>query len=595
MRKNSSEFKTSFVSEAGTFRNNKDYFAYVESDDIACWVAVDGIDSDEEKKSAEIVAQTIFSEFLERPSLSRRKLRRTIINANNALKTESRSVRLKASMVVVISDYTRMIWAVSGNARFYHFRKKRFSFRSKDQSIAQMMVDSGKISDDDINEHEERHNLIRYLGMQGQLRPYISRKMFLNDGDVMLLCTPGFWENIKSIELIDTLKETEDPEELTSNLEEIILGKQNEVLNNYTLGAIFANKVFKDNTEGRLKKFRKIALAAALLLVVIVIVAFGHRQIRAMRARAVAKVQENKRKAELVVKIDENEAKGDEFVKEGKFKNAYTVYQEALNGIKLLDEKQKDMGQEEKLQEKFDITRVIVEGDDHFAKKKYNAALMNYQSADRDAALIIYDRKELQHRIEKTRGYMQVIEMVNQGDYQNDKGDYVAAKQSYTQASSLAEKYSFDSMKDTLGTKMVTLEAKLAESQERKKQYNSAKRFERQGDQKYSAKKYKESLDFFNMAKVSYEELGMTEEVMVIQTKIQNNESRLERYDSASRYAKQGDEKFAAKKFKDAKEAYAIAKSIFTELNMPDEVAAIEPKLEEAEKQAKWINRLFGK
>ena len=59
MRKNSSEFKTNFVSEPGTFRTNKDYFAFMELDDLACYAVADGIDSDEEKESAEIAVHAL--------------------------------------------------------------------------------------------------------------------------------------------------------------------------------------------------------------------------------------------------------------------------------------------------------------------------------------------------------------------------------------------------------------------------------------------------------------------------------------------------------------------------------------------------------
>ena len=38
MRKLNSEVKTSFISEEGTYLQNRDYFAFVELDDYACYV-----------------------------------------------------------------------------------------------------------------------------------------------------------------------------------------------------------------------------------------------------------------------------------------------------------------------------------------------------------------------------------------------------------------------------------------------------------------------------------------------------------------------------------------------------------------------------
>ena len=44
MRKQNSEFKTAFTSEADCDLKNTDYFGYVELDDYACYVVADGID-----------------------------------------------------------------------------------------------------------------------------------------------------------------------------------------------------------------------------------------------------------------------------------------------------------------------------------------------------------------------------------------------------------------------------------------------------------------------------------------------------------------------------------------------------------------------
>ena len=52
MRKENASFETKFISEAGSYLNNADYFAFVELKDYACYVIADGIDTDDMKKSA---------------------------------------------------------------------------------------------------------------------------------------------------------------------------------------------------------------------------------------------------------------------------------------------------------------------------------------------------------------------------------------------------------------------------------------------------------------------------------------------------------------------------------------------------------------
>lgn len=52
MRKENASFETKFISEAGSYLNNADYFAFVELKDYACYVIADGIDTDDMKKRA---------------------------------------------------------------------------------------------------------------------------------------------------------------------------------------------------------------------------------------------------------------------------------------------------------------------------------------------------------------------------------------------------------------------------------------------------------------------------------------------------------------------------------------------------------------
>ena len=54
MRKENSDFNTKFISEAGSYLVNADYFAFVELKDYACYVIADGIDLDEKKESAKL-------------------------------------------------------------------------------------------------------------------------------------------------------------------------------------------------------------------------------------------------------------------------------------------------------------------------------------------------------------------------------------------------------------------------------------------------------------------------------------------------------------------------------------------------------------
>lgn len=123
MRKLNSKFNTSFVSEEGTYLQNKDYFAFVELDNYACYVIADGIDEDKDLESAKLAVTTFIKNFSARPTMNRFFLRKYLRDVNSELIGSSRNVRLKASITVVVTNYSKVIYSVIGNTRFLLFQR----------------------------------------------------------------------------------------------------------------------------------------------------------------------------------------------------------------------------------------------------------------------------------------------------------------------------------------------------------------------------------------------------------------------------------------------------------------------------------------
>src|SRR5690606_948271 len=140
----------------------------------------------------------------------------------------------------------------AGNARLYHFRNGRLLQKSADQSLAQKLADEkGYIME--INQHEERNNLLNYLGKPQKFQPFVSKKLKLIDGDVLLLCTAGLWEEVGQVEMLDALEEVTEPEQYLDVLEETLLSRQKKVINNYTMASIFVNRIYLENKKKKMK------------------------------------------------------------------------------------------------------------------------------------------------------------------------------------------------------------------------------------------------------------------------------------------------------------------------------------------------------
>ncbi|HBF35911.1 MAG TPA: hypothetical protein DDW50_01145, partial [Firmicutes bacterium] len=218
-------------------------------------------------------------------------------------------------------------------------------------------------------------------------------------------------------------------------------------------------------------------------------------------------------------------------------------------------------------------------------------------------ALPNYTRRKLLERIEKAKGFIAVLNLVQLGDSLFEQDKYPEAQEKYMEAKVIADKVSFDEMKSVLDAKTATTTTKSEDEQDKKKKLDSAKLYEKQAAQKYNAKKYKEAADFYNMAKTLYEGLEMTDEVMAVQLKIQDCNKRQDEADSqksaAERYnerlaegkndERQGDDKFASKKYTEAWKLYSAAKNIYIELNSSEDINRIQPKVDEANKKRKVL------
>lgn len=534
MRKNSSEFITGFASEAGTFRINKDFFAYAEMDDIACYIVADGIDSDEDINSAELVSNYIFEKVMKKPVMSRRRLKKYFIEAHKLLNAYSKSVRLKVSLTVLLTDYSKMIWASAGNTRLYHFRKGGLNFRTKDQSISQIMADAGQIAEEEISCHEERNNLTNYLGQSRGFKPFISKKYKLMDKDVIVLCTVGFWENIYSVNMVNALKDAKEPADFIEIVEDDLLSRQNKVLNNYTVAAIFANKVFKENLKDdvRLRIAKKVA---AVLIPVILVVAgfFILRGIEASKAR------------KLVVEYEEN---GDKYLDVDNFNKALESYEQAEQSVKKINDSEK----RDRIETKRKITDLIVKGDEYFQNKDFENSKLNYMNARTQVEFELEDdskkelKKKLDEKIKRADNLISVVKKGSEGDKEFADGEEAMAKANEA-GSSAAKLEGYETAKQHFNN-AIDIYKETKELSDSNLYYDMVKDMD---------SKIKDT-----EAKIKELEQGKKEE----QQKMEKAEKAEELLKKAESFVKDGDKLFKEKKYNEAKVNYNSAIEIYKEL-----------------------------
>ena len=291
MRKQNSEIKTAFTSEADCDLKNTDYFGFVELDDYACYVVADGIDDQLDAVSARLAVTAAISAFSEAPSIGKRTMRACLNAANQALIRETGSkMKLKASVIVVVTNYVKMRYGQAGNVRLRLYRDGFVRYQSTDQSLTLDLVKEEKVAPDKVAVHDERNNLYAYLGQEKEFHPYISKKIKLANTDAIALYTRGIWENIDEGELGDVYAEaSNEPQELVDNVEELLLSRQPKNLGKYTFVTLFVNKVFTDPNKKR--RIRRIIMITAVVLVIIVVAAVILTFLHNRRARKREKME----------------------------------------------------------------------------------------------------------------------------------------------------------------------------------------------------------------------------------------------------------------------------------------------------------------
>ena len=271
MRRQNSTFKTGFISEAGSELKNHDYFAFVELEDYACYVIADGLNDMPDADSARLATQTIILAFQARPSMKKRAIRSYLEAADRALAKADGRERLKASATVVVTDYARLRYGYAGNTRLRLYRDGNVTEETRDMSLGSDLARERELPGDTLSRHEERNNLFSYLGQGAGFAPAVSKRIRLNNGDIAALYTRGIWENLDSGELDDVFSEAkDDPKECLDLAEDLLLSKQPSRLENYTLAAVFADKVFQDpNRKRRIRK--AIAVSVTVLSVTLTV------------------------------------------------------------------------------------------------------------------------------------------------------------------------------------------------------------------------------------------------------------------------------------------------------------------------------------
>lgn len=542
MRKDEAKFITEFLSEAGTKAENNDFFGYVLLDNYAIWAVADGFDEEEGAKiAAKIAVESVIEYFMLRPRFNSDVIKEMMDYANLKVKEKQQETQkyslMHTSLLIIISNYSSILYGNIGNTRFYHIRGGYIVSQSRDDTIAQLLVEEEALNISDMRFHRQRNDLLQAIGDFGKIKPNIIKKTVeLMENDIFCLTTVGFWENIDERDMENDLSRFEDKKQWLNSLEKRILSSLRDNIENYTVAQVEVKLVASPEPveKDKTKIIKKIILVVFIITVIILFVVIWNVKRRNNILQAAT--QYEKMADEEILKKNFNNSIDNLKLEIGEYEKLKPKSRGIIGFLTNADKKRafvnkkiegitKRIGETEKIKKAFlDIN----EGNELFNNGNYDEANVKYQQAKYSLNDNSYKRDELNteeilmtldSRINSVVKLKEAKALEMAGDAAINEGSYNLAKVSYKNA---ADMYLANGRVDYVPQ----VEKKLEEITDKEKTaYNGAMLVENKGDS-LAQNDINSSKEAYYQARQMYQTLGDTVKVGEIDNKIQELNSR---------------------------------------------------------------------
>ncbi|WP_314713111.1 PP2C family protein-serine/threonine phosphatase [Leptotrichia wadei] len=605
MRKDEAKFITEFLSEAGTKAENNDYFGYVLLDNYAIWAAADGFDEEDGAKvAAKIAVESVIEYFMLRPRFNYDVIKEMMDYANLKVKEKQEEAKkyslMHTSLLIVISNYNSILYGNVGNTRFYHIRGGYIVSQSKDDTIAQLLVDEEALNVSDMRFHRQRNDLLQAIGDFGKIKPNIIKSpVELMEKDVFCLTTVGFWENIDEHDMENDLSRFEDKKQWINSLEKRILASLRDNIENYTIAQVEVQVVASPEPmeKDRSKLIKKIILIIMIVVVIILFIVIWN--VKRRNGILQAATQYEKLADEEILKKNFNNSIDNLKLEIGEYEKLkpksrgvigfFTNAEKKRNDAnKKIDEINKKIGETEKIKEAFSD---INEGNDLFNNGNYDEANEKYQQAKYNLNDNTYKRDELNteeilatldSRINSGVKLKEAKALEMAGDNAVNEGSYNLAKVSYKNA---ADMYLANGKADYVSQ----IEKKIEEIADKEKTaYNGAMLAENKGDS-LAQSNINSSREAYYQARQMYQILGDTVKVGEIDNKIQElNSQQNADLQTANNLVQEGLSQITANNPAQAIGILTQAKNIYQKMKDANNVNAVGKYISQAQEFIKF-------
>lgn len=204
------QFEVCQISLQGDRTTNQDRVGYIEYDYGAVLILGDGLGG---RPKGELAAQTLIETFEKAINNSPMPvpdpfdfLEGALLQAHHDVMAAGREqtppVEPGTTAVVCLIQNGSAWWAHVGDSRCYLFRHGLPIYRTQDHSYVENLYKNGEISLSKVSTHPMRNYITRCVGMlTKEPEVELSKEIILTEGDIILLCSDGFWGTLDDAQI----------------------------------------------------------------------------------------------------------------------------------------------------------------------------------------------------------------------------------------------------------------------------------------------------------------------------------------------------------------------------------------------------------
>jgi serine/threonine protein phosphatase PrpC len=202
------------VSLLGAREENQDRVAVSIGPEVAMIAAFDGMGGHADgERAAEAARASVLQRLAAQPQplldplaflhVGLGQAHAEIVTLGASLPLEQRP---RATGAICLVQQGTAWWAHVGDSRIYHLRNGHMLSRTRDHSHVELLLQEGLISADQAQNHPMRNYVESCLGGDALLpEMVIGRCVRVKAGDTLLVCTDGFWSNLRDEDIAASL------------------------------------------------------------------------------------------------------------------------------------------------------------------------------------------------------------------------------------------------------------------------------------------------------------------------------------------------------------------------------------------------------